>query len=75
MKLPLALFVLALVSFMPETATAVSDRLAFVAPAHRILLPAASLLARSEWIGALCLTGGIYLVYKRVTERHQKKLL
>ena len=75
MKLPLALFVIALVSFLPETATAVSDRLAFVAPVHVVLLPAASLLARSEWLGVVCLVGGLYLAYKRATYRHEKKVL
>ena len=75
MKLPLALFVLALVSFVPETATALGDRLAFVAPANLVLAPAASLLARSEWIGATCLAVGLYLAYKRFTYRHEKKVL
>lgn len=69
------LFALGIVSFFPETATALSDRLAVVAPVHGILVPAASWLARYEWLGALCLTGGVYLVYKRQTQRHEKKVL
>lgn len=77
MKLPLALTLvtLGLVSFFPETATAVGDRLAFLMPAHRLLLPAASWLARYEWVGALCLAGGLSLVYKRLNRRPVKKLL
>jgi hypothetical protein len=74
-KLPLALFVIALVSFVPETATALGDRLAFVAPANRVLVPAASWLARYEWVGALCFVAGAYLAYRRLTYRHEKKLL
>ena len=75
MRLPLALFVIALVSFVPETATAVGDRLAFVAPANLVLVPVASLLARYELVGVLCLTAGLYIAYKRLTYRHEKKLL
>jgi hypothetical protein len=74
-KLPLALFVLAFVSFFPQSTTALGDRLAFVGPAHQILAPAASWLARYDWIGALCLVSGIWLVYRRLTDRHEKKLL
>jgi hypothetical protein len=75
LKLPLTLFALGIVSFFPETATALSDRLAIIGPAHRILVPAASWLARYEWLGAICLLGGAYIVYKRLNERPQKKLL
>jgi hypothetical protein len=74
-KLPLTLFGLSLVSFYPEIAAMLSDRLAIVGPAHRILLPAASWLARYEWLGALCLLGGVYLAHKRMSQRHRKKLL
>ena len=69
------LLVLGFVSFFPETATALSDQLAIVGPVRSVLVPAASWLARYEWLGALCLIGGLFLVYKRVTQRHEKKLL
>ena len=75
MKLPLTLFVLGVVSLFPQTATALSDRLAFVVPAHHVLLPAASYLARYEWVGALSLGVGLFLAYKRLTHRPEKKLL
>ena len=75
MKLPLTLFALSLVSFFPEIAQEFSDRLAFLMPAHRLLLPAASWLARYEAVGALSLASGAFLVYKRLNRRHEKKLL
>jgi hypothetical protein len=74
-KLPLTLLALGVVSLFPQTATALSDRLAFVVSAHQVLLPAASWLARYEWVGVLSLGGGLYLAYKRLTHKHEKKLL
>ena len=75
MKLPLTLFALGVVSLFPQTATALSDRLAFVVPAHHVLLPAASWLARYEWVGVLFVSGALLLAYKRLTQKHEKKLL
>jgi hypothetical protein len=72
---PLLLLALGVVSFFPEAATDLSDRLAFVPFARHVLTPAASWMARYEWIGAMCLAGGLFLISRRVTRRPAKKPL